>query len=344
MSSLVENRAALGRKNSCKALYFLDTSWRKSDRWKVYKGHTGGINGEMTTLCVKVYRDDYFDEADCDYIIEMYQNIQNLAEKFNQQRARDTLKIRVIVPQKAIIDRTAAFHNLKGRTRRLSRDEWVLVHEKIDRMRAFVTEQGKSRLSDEILEAFIHFTFHETNGELIVSKLRGSKSKNGYVLSCPRVYQDEGNIKKVLSNHQCNDICRNYRTLSVPPVTECVNPPLMPSAPPLCVDSDSEDDVFQTPCSPSEEDLQFKLHLDNMNQYYAVPYGTPNPLFSPNGHDTSLPPPYSSTCPDGHRVSISGQCCDLIAKRDLTNNNSMLVLADSAALQQSCNMNSYFFC
>ncbi|XP_046582793.1 uncharacterized protein LOC124290146 [Haliotis rubra] len=326
MSSLVENRAALGRKNSCKALHFRDCSWRKSDRWKLYKGYTGGVNGEMTTLCIKVYRDGYFDEAYCDDIIEMYQSIQKLAEKFNQLQGRDALKIRVIVPQKAVIDKTAAFHNLKGRRRLLSRDEWVLVYEKIDRMKAFVSKEGESRCADGIMDAFVHFTFQETNGELIVSKLRGSKSKEGCVLSCPRVHYEEDVIRKVLSNHTCNDICRNYRTLPVPTVTDCVDTPLMPSAPPLCVDSDSEDDVFQPPCSPSEEDLQFKLHLDNMNQYRAVPYDTRNPLFyDHNGHGISLPPPYSSTCPDGHKVSISGPCCDFRVKQDFTNNN-MLVL------------------
>lgn len=343
MSSFVENRAALGRKNSCKALHFRDSSWRKSDRWKVYKGYTCGVNGEMTTLCIKVFRDDYFEEEDCDDIIEMYQTIQNLAEEFNQRLGKSMLKIRVIVPQKAIIDKTAAFHNLKGRRRLLSRDEWVLVHEKIDCLKTFVTKQGESRCSDDVLDAFVHFTFHETNGELIVSKLRGAKSKRGYVLSCPGVHYKKHNIRKVLSSHECNDICRSYRTLAVPSVTDCADSPVMPSAPPLSLDSDSEEEVFQPSCSPIEGNLQFKLQMDNLNQFCAIPYDDSNQFFYPDGvQDTQLPPPYSPACPVGHTVSISGPCCDFSVKQDHRNNNNLLVLADSAAVQQSSNMNTPF--
>jgi hypothetical protein len=71
----------------------------------------------------------------------------------------------------------------------------------------------------KLLQAFSHFTFHRSGGELILCDLQGIKDQDEYVLTDPAIHSmfegqygmtdlGESGIQSFFASHQCNKFCQ----------------------------------------------------------------------------------------------------------------------------------------
>jgi len=82
---------------------------------------------------------------------------------------------------------------------------------KSDKMRSFETT---------LCEAFTHFSWYSSNGELIVTNLKGVRNMNQYEFTVPIIHSKNRNfgatdygskgIKDFFREHQCNEICNTW--------------------------------------------------------------------------------------------------------------------------------------
>lgn len=84
----------------------------------------------------------------------------------------------------------------------------------------FLDFQGKQRrCAAKDLEAFAHFTYHLSNGELVLCSMDGIQDEDGFYLKTPVIHsrtQQYGSsdlglkgILEVFSNHVCSDFCKD---------------------------------------------------------------------------------------------------------------------------------------
>lgn len=87
--------------------------------------------------------------------------------------------------------------------------------------KTFVTNRGfTTGYGSYILDAFCHFTYHFSNGNLVVCNLKGIETEGEYKLTNPTIHSDDGcygdkdtrfvGICDFFNNHMCNSICENY--------------------------------------------------------------------------------------------------------------------------------------
>lgn len=103
---------------------------------------------------------------------------------------------------------------------RLSMDDFVLIEDRIEGpFRHFIFVDGTCEDDcPAILNAFLHFTYHQSEGKLVMCDFQGAEEKSNILhLTVPTVHsiersfgpkdQGEEGIKEVLSNHKCNELC-----------------------------------------------------------------------------------------------------------------------------------------
>ncbi|XP_052059786.1 uncharacterized protein LOC127700384 [Mytilus californianus] len=104
---------------------------------------------------------------------------------------------------------------------RFRMDNTVLIEDRIEgSFSHFILVDGT--LEDDcppILNAFLHFTYHQSEGQLVMCDFQGAVENNKILhLTVPSVHsidrlfgpkdQGEDGIKEVFSNHKCNELCR----------------------------------------------------------------------------------------------------------------------------------------
>ncbi|KAL3877736.1 hypothetical protein ACJMK2_035399 [Sinanodonta woodiana] len=104
-------------------------------------------------------------------------------------------------------------------TMNLHEDDNVLVEEYLKgNFLHFLSKWGEVRHSKcELLEAFAHFTHHESHGQLVVCNLKGIFNNGCFSLTNPTIHSSTGQfgskdyrtagISEVYRNHCCNFIC-----------------------------------------------------------------------------------------------------------------------------------------
>lgn len=109
----------------------------------------------------------------------------------------------------------------KSRNKRLSIGDLVLIEERIyGEFQNFIFVDGTSHdKSSELLMAFVHFSYHKSEGKMVICDLQGAIDDNdNYFLTVPTIHsieesfgpKDQGNkgIKAVFYQHQCNEFCQ----------------------------------------------------------------------------------------------------------------------------------------
>ncbi|XP_052060728.1 alpha-protein kinase 1-like [Mytilus californianus] len=104
---------------------------------------------------------------------------------------------------------------------RFSMDDIVLIEDRIEGLfRNFICVDGTSEYDcPPILKAFLHFTYHKSEGKLVICDFQGAEDESKILhLTVPTVHsiemsfgpkdQGEEGIKEVFSNHKCNELCR----------------------------------------------------------------------------------------------------------------------------------------
>ena len=129
-------------------------------------------------------------------------------------------------PIEAVMDSTSfvmTFMRILMRfDKKFAEDEVVLFEEFLDGdFRTFVTISGETTGSgSDILDAFSHFTYHESNGKFVVCNLKGIEAEGEYKLSNPTIHSCDGSygnkdrhnegIADFFTNHTCNAFCKNF--------------------------------------------------------------------------------------------------------------------------------------
>lgn len=84
----------------------------------------------------------------------------------------------------------------------------------------FVDSNGRSSSVSRSrqLEAFVHYTFHQSEGRMVVCDLEGVETDRGFELKTPTVHsvgeefgfsdKGQGGVTGVMRNHTCNALCQ----------------------------------------------------------------------------------------------------------------------------------------
>ncbi|ESO96321.1 hypothetical protein LOTGIDRAFT_174890 [Lottia gigantea] len=101
-------------------------------------------------------------------------------------------------------------------------DEWCLIEDRCkEPFICFVDRYGKPKAAKfQILQTLVHFSYHYTSGNLIITSLKGCRDSKSFTLSIPTIHsvygcfgeKDESlqGIKKCLDLHTCNHDCSAF--------------------------------------------------------------------------------------------------------------------------------------
>lgn len=212
---------------------------------------------------------------------------RKLAKQFNELFGCEG-KIDFLVPTTVVMDNISDVMKFTRFFMRYDKtfaeDEVVLFEELIEDFKEFISAVGQvCNIDSGNLNAFTHFTFHATHGQMVVCNLKGAREDDTFKLTCPTVHSvngeygpnDKGNIgiQDFFHNHVCSSLCKDF--LKPEDIVS-------PSAPPV------EFDETISKSLPSEEQAgsnDFPEDVIN-NMDGPPPY---------NVIDQSTPPPYE-TC------------------------------------------------
>ncbi|KAI8790342.1 alpha-protein kinase vwkA [Biomphalaria glabrata] len=200
----------------------------KGQRKKIYHGHLDGKGprkGEHAV--VKVFRDAPGTEAMCDTEIEKHKLARRLARKFNKLVPDDHYKIDFTLPLKSTVERLGVGCYLsRHKSRQMDKKEWVLIEENLLKKGDYVSFIRKTGLRNQkdptTLDAFLHFTYHESDGKYVFCGFQGVLTDEGYLLTTPCIHStdvsfgvstDKGPkyIRKVFKQHKCNNLCYSFK-------------------------------------------------------------------------------------------------------------------------------------
>lgn len=134
-------------------------------------------------------------------------------------------KINFVMPCLAEMDSisvfNAPFRYLKGYEKQLAEHEYVLIQELLEGdFNTYINAEGAQETHSDILDTFLHYTYVESNGDMVVTNLEGVQRTNDFKLSNVIIHsrrqtfgqrdQGEAGILNVFKNHKCNGICKNW--------------------------------------------------------------------------------------------------------------------------------------
>lgn len=135
------------------------------------------------------------------------------------------LKIDFVAPCVAAVEKVSfpSFASkIGGLQRKPEKNEYVLIEQMImGNIQSFVPSNPKILGPDlEYLEAFSHFTYWKSRGDLIVCDLKGVREENEFLFTCPTIHSksksygpddlgDEG-IQTFFSRHECGKLCQPW--------------------------------------------------------------------------------------------------------------------------------------
>ncbi|XP_069114056.1 alpha-protein kinase 1-like isoform X2 [Argopecten irradians] len=126
------------------------------------------------------------------------------------------------------------FKMSNGQHRKLRKNELTIFENYIDGcFRTFINDDGTiEEECPEILEAFCHYSYHESHGKMIITGLKGAWKNDKFQLTAPRIHTKGGTLGpddrgqeavfKFFLGHACNSRCgANWRhPLSSPPALD----------------------------------------------------------------------------------------------------------------------------
>ncbi|XP_059178236.1 uncharacterized protein LOC131957443 isoform X2 [Physella acuta] len=210
---------------------FEEKSFSKGNEFKVYNGRMNGRGPKSGDKCVvKVFRQCQGTKSLCSCEVKKSLKAKELVRSFRELAPEQCQKLKMTTVYWALMDEVSKLKLLffTGE-RKLSTREAVLFEDdvrvnddkpgKLRKLTLYINSKGeKDELATADLEAFVHFTYHHTNGGLVICGLEGVHDEEGYFLKTPTIHsltgefgiKDRGmeGIKDVFSWHTCNDVCK----------------------------------------------------------------------------------------------------------------------------------------
>ncbi|XP_012943820.1 uncharacterized protein LOC101859515 [Aplysia californica] len=217
---------------------FTEKSFCRGNRFKVYSGIVNGDGQWRGGKCVvKVFKETPGTKVLCACEVKKSDKSRQLNQAFNRMAGRKS-RVRTTALYWAPMDEVSVLKKLffTGR-RRLTTNEIVLFE---DDLRVDEERPGKERkltlymdsrgrqpyCKAKDLEAFSHFSYHHSQGQLVVCGLEGVHDSDGFVVKTPTIHsrerefgscdRGEVGIREVFEHHVCNEICRDL----IKPATE----------------------------------------------------------------------------------------------------------------------------
>ncbi|KAL3859088.1 hypothetical protein ACJMK2_009322 [Sinanodonta woodiana] len=281
----------------------------------VFRGfaYHGDWYHSQTDIVVKAFKDLNAKEADWNQYKARAEIATRYAKDYNRMILSHDFRIRVEfnIPVEAVMDSVSDVmvltRFLKGFKKHFSEDEYVIIEDYLgSEFRMFVSERGSTCcIGSEVLAAFAHFTYHTSNGDLVICKFKGIFKENVFRLSNPTIHsvsktygpQDGGSAGLIdfFENHKCNNICKNWSKHPIPLYGSMYA--LQSTAP--IITNDVTEDITKT---------------DQANNLVvsAEVYGPPPPLLLPPPKVyTEDPPPYEQY-EEEEELSSTGSTASLL--------------------------------
>ncbi|KAK6174130.1 hypothetical protein SNE40_017463 [Patella caerulea] len=182
----------------------------------IFKGKFNG-NGPLRGqfAAVKVPRGEKGTARWCDTQIAINRKVYDAAKSFHKFLGLTSPRFHFTDSWKVLMDETCFF------TDRIHHNEWVVVEEYMGKdMYPFIDNEGRAGFGNcEVLEAFVHWSYVNSGGFLIVCNLEGIynttfKLKTPTIHSMDSCYgfcdKGEAGISKILNEHRCNHICAEW--------------------------------------------------------------------------------------------------------------------------------------
>lgn len=234
---------------------FEEKSFCKGKAFKVYSGKMNGRGKKSGDRCVvKVFRKCMGTKSLCSCEMKKSETARELARAFSKSARKRDVHLRFAATYWALMDEVSRLKSLFfSGERPLSSKEAVLFEDdvrmdcerpnKIRRLTSFMDGRGRpgtSRATE--LDAFTHFSYHESGGRLVVCGLEGVHDSEGFFLKTPTIHsraREFGNsdggirgIREVFRHHVCNSVCKDMskpapeedaceKADNVPQITEC---------------------------------------------------------------------------------------------------------------------------
>lgn len=150
--------------------------------------------------------------------IEISQICADFAAQFNEiPRVKDLKKdkkVFFVVPELFTVGQTARFSNVKAKQKVSVEDYIEGMYEK------FISNNG-TLLFNGTLGSFCHFTYHKSQGKLLVVDLQGVRLDDSYELTDPAIHSQEGGrygdldlgqigIEAFFATHKCTGLCQSF--------------------------------------------------------------------------------------------------------------------------------------
>ncbi|GFO30455.1 alpha-protein kinase vwka-like [Plakobranchus ocellatus] len=175
----------------------------------------------------QVFREGPGTEAMCDAEIDKHRLALRLARRFNKLVPDPRGKITFTLPMKSTVESLAVGQYLTRHRhgRHLDKLEWVLIEENLVRQGEYQVFIGKSgetlEKSPTTLDAFLHFTYHESGRKFLLCGFQGVQTEHGYTLTTPCIHSEDNSfgsatdggpkmMRKVFDQHVCNNLCYSY--------------------------------------------------------------------------------------------------------------------------------------
>ena len=291
---------------------FAMSSFSKGSNMNAHEGILNG-NGPRAgeKAIVKAFKHQTGTEELCDLEILKSSTAQKLADVFNYKFG-NLQRIAFCQPLKALMDRVAFFSLFSLERKKLSKHEWVLITKNMRKdLHRWISKRGTPcRHTPDIMQSFVHFSYHYTGRKLVLCDFKGIKDEQGFELNTPTIHSHDGQfgecdqgsvgVLRVFDKHTCNDICRNMMVpnVNLPRVNPSspVDIPLQPSAPyDPCLEWDTSSPMVSYPfpelpppyqlhpaftfppvCTPTEVQNKYDAGSHCLKQGSYFPYNNNN--------------------------------------------------------------------
>lgn len=175
---------------------------------------------------VKTLNNKIGSEDNLQPVVAVSEKARLLSQSFKKEFPK-TKTIKFVMPCLAEMDSISVFNTLfryiKWYDKQLAETEHVLIEELIEgEFRTFIDSNGAICQESEFLNTFIHYSYVESNGDLVLSNIEGVESDTNMKLSAATIHsrnrtfgsRDQGvqGILNVFRNHECNNTCKTWPT------------------------------------------------------------------------------------------------------------------------------------
>lgn len=194
----------------------------------VFEGRMYNEHGywSQSKATVKTLNNEIGSEDNLQPVIAVSEKARFLAQNFKNEFPK-TKTIKFVMPCIAEMDSISMFNTpfryIKGYEKQLAETEHVLIEELIEgEFRTFIDSKGTIFQESEFLNTFVHYSYVESNGDLVLCNIEGVEADKNVKLSTAMIHsrnrtfgsrdQGEQGILNVFKNHKCNNTCKNWPT------------------------------------------------------------------------------------------------------------------------------------